>query len=59
MRSASGALLLISLVTSAGVEAAPPDRNALARRTKDEFTHAWNGYEKYAKGFAVHTMGSA
>lgn len=43
------ALLLLALAFPAAAQA-PPDRAALAAKTKAEFLHAWEGYRKYASG---------
>ena len=51
MRNPIVAIVLLIAVTSPASAQTPSDRAALAARTKAEFLHAWEGYQKYAKGY--------
>jgi mannosidase alpha-like ER degradation enhancer 2 len=51
MRNPIAAALLLSALASPVPAQTPPDRAALAAKTKAEFLHAWQGYQKHASGY--------
>lgn len=51
MKNPIVAALLLSAFASPPPAQTPPDRPALAAKTKAEFLHAWEGYKKYASGY--------
>ena len=51
MKNPIVAALLLSAFPSPTPAQTPPDRPALAAKTKAEFLHAWEGYKKYASGY--------